>query len=96
MYFLIEVVDNWFDCGKKEVLLDINFVFFDCLGYVFINLLLFDNFIIIYLVSIGKNCKILNFIIGLYVIIGNNVCISYIIIKDSIIGNYVYIKEVIL
>lgn len=95
-HFSTEVVDNWFDCGKKEVLLDTNAVFLDRPGYASTDLPPFENSIIIHPVSIGQNCKISNSIIGPHVTIGNNARISHTIIKDSIIGNYAHIKEVIL
>lgn len=95
--FTTEVVDNWFDCGKKEVLLDTNAVFLDRDGYASdVEVADYDNTIIIPPVSIGNNCKIANSIIGPHVTIGNNARISHTIIRDSIIGNYAHIKEVIL
>lgn len=95
--FTTEVVDNWFDCGKKEVLLDTNAVFLDRPGYASeVNPDDYGNTIIIPPVSIGSNCKISNSIIGPHVTIGNNARISHTIIRDSIIGNYAHIKEVIL
>ncbi len=94
--FTTVVVDNWFDCGKKEVLLDTNAAFLDRAGYASENLPEYSNTIIIHPVSIGNNCKISNSIIGPHVTIGNNARISHTIIRDSIIGNYAHIKEVIL
>lgn len=94
--FSTQVVDNWFDCGKKEVLLDTNAAFLDRSGYATTDLPPFDNSIIIHPVSIGQNCKISNSIVGPHVTIGNNARINHTIIKDSIIGNYAHIKEVIL
>lgn len=89
-------VDNWFNCGKKEVLLETNANFLDREGYASANLPSFDNSIIINPVSIGENCKISNSIIGPHVTIGNNAVIKHAIVKDSIIGNYASIQEVIL
>ncbi len=89
-------VDNWFDCGKKEILLETNAQLLDKEGYASEHLASFDNTIIIHPVSIGKNCKIRNSIIGPHVTIGENVNINYSIVKDSIIGNYALIEEVIL
>lgn len=94
--FVTVEVDNWFDCGKKEVLLDTNAVFLDRPGYASEDLPDFERSIIIHPVSIGENCKISNAIIGPHVTIGNNARIKHAIIKDSIIGNYAHIKEVIL
>ena len=89
-------VDNWFDCGRKEVLLETNAIFLDREGYASSDLPVFDNSIIIHPVSIGDNCEIVNSIIGPHVTIGSNVVIDNAILKNSIIGNFTSIKEVIL
>ncbi len=89
-------VSNWFDCGKKDILLETNALLLDKEGYASANLPLFDNTIIIHPVSIGKDCTIKNSIIGPHVTIGDNVNIDYSIIRNSIIGNYAAIEEVIL
>ncbi len=91
-------VDNWFDCGKKEILLETNAMLLDKEGYASddLDLPAFENTIIIHPVSIGKDCEISNSIIGPHVTIGNNVTISYSIVKESIIGNYASIEEVVL
>lgn len=91
-------VDNWFDCGKKEILLETNAMLLDREGYASddLDLPAFDNTIIIHPVSIGKNCEINNSIIGPHVTIGNNVKINSSIVKESIIGAYASINEVVL
>lgn len=89
-------VNNWFDCGKKEVLLETNAILLDREGYASMDLPTYDNAIIIHPVSIGKGCEISNSIVGPHVTIGNHVHINHAIIKDSIIGNYAAISEVIL
>jgi len=89
-------VNNWYDCGKIEILLETNAILLNKEGYASANLPLFENSIIINPVSIGKNCDIRNSIIGPHVTIGNNTSIEYSIIKNSIIGNYAAIKEVVL
>ncbi len=89
-------VNNWFDCGKKEILLETNAKLLDEEGFASANLPAFDNTIIIDPVAIGKNCAIKNSIIGPHVTIGDNVEINYSIVKDSIIGNFSLIDEVIL
>lgn len=94
--FTTILVDNWFDCGKKEILLETNAKLLDNESYASSNLPAFDNTIVIHPVSIGKDCKITNSIIGPHVTIGNNVVIDYSIIKESIIGNYASIEEVVL
>ena len=90
------VVDNWFNCGKKEVLLETNAIFLDREGYASSELPSFDNSIIIHPVSIGENCEIENSIVGPHVTIGNDTKIVNAIVRDSIIGNFASIKEVIL
>ena len=71
-------VDNWFDCGKKEILLETNSQLLDKEGYASESLPAYDNTIIIHPVKIGKNCKISNSIIGPHVAIGENVNLSLI------------------
>lgn len=87
-------VDNWFDCGKKEILLETNAQLLDKEGYASNSLPNYDNTIIIHPVSIGKGCDIRNSIIGPHVAIGENVNINYSIVKDSIIGNFALIEDV--
>jgi glucose-1-phosphate thymidylyltransferase len=94
--FTTITVDNWYDCGKKEILLRTNAMLLSKKGYASSQLPNYDNSIIIHPVSIGKNCEITNSIIGPHVTIGDNVNINYSIIKESIIGNYSAIDEVIL
>ncbi len=91
-------VDNWFNCGKKEVLLKTNAILLDREGYASHDndLPAYDNAIIIHPVSIGSDCEIANSIIGPHVTIGNNVKINFSIVRDSIIGNYASINEIIL
>ncbi|MCB0638620.1 MAG: NTP transferase domain-containing protein [Lewinella sp.] len=94
--FATLTVDNWFDCGRREVLLETNAIFLDREGYASNDLPPFYNTIIIHPVSIGKHCQIENSIIGPHVTIGANVVIHNAILKNSIIGNFTSIKEVIL
>lgn len=89
-------VDKWFNCGKYEVLLQTNALLLDREGYATHNLPNFDNSIIINPVSIGKDCTIINSIVGPHVTIGENARIESTIIQDSIIGNYASIKDAVL
>jgi glucose-1-phosphate thymidylyltransferase len=88
-------VDNWFDCGKKDILLDTNATLLKRLNY---NTAAykFENTIIIPPVFIGENCRISNSIIGPNVSIGDNVILNYALVKDSIIGPYAQIEYAIL
>jgi glucose-1-phosphate thymidylyltransferase len=89
-------VNNWFDCGKKEVLLDTNRSLLEKNNIFDVDLPTFDNTIIVHPVSIGQNCKISNSIIGPYVSIGNNTTVESSIIIDSIIGSFTALNEIIL
>ncbi len=89
-------VDNWYNCGKREVLLETNAILLDKEGYPSTDLPNFENTIIIHPVSIGDNCEISNSIIGPHVTIGQNAVIDSAILKNSIIGNYASLKEVVL
>lgn len=91
-------VNNWFDCGRKEVLLETNAMLLGQRGYATdaFSLPVFENTIIIHPVAIGENCHIANSILGPHVTIGNNVTVNSAVIKDSIIGNFASIDEVVL
>jgi glucose-1-phosphate thymidylyltransferase len=88
-------VASWFDCGKKEILLETNSILLKKLNYDTTKYN-FENTIIIPPVFIGENCKINNCIIGPNVSIGENAILKYGIIKDSIIGPYAQIEYAIL
>ncbi len=90
------IVDRWFDCGKKEVLLETNALLLKREDYDPDAVPTFDNSIIIHPVSIGKNCQITHSIIGPHVTIGDNALITNAIVRDSIIGNFASLREVIL
>ncbi|MEO1258552.1 MAG: sugar phosphate nucleotidyltransferase [Bacteroidota bacterium] len=87
-------VDNWYDCGKKDTLLATNAILLDKEGYASYDLPNYDNSIVIHPVSIGKNCKIMNSIVGPHVTIGSQVTINASIVQNSIIGNYASLNEV--
>ena len=87
-------VDNWYDCGKKDTLLATNAILLDKEGYASYDLPNYDNSIVIHPVSIGKNCEIVNSIVGPHVSIGSQVTINSSIVQNSIIGNYASLQEV--
>ncbi|MGB3546798.1 MAG: sugar phosphate nucleotidyltransferase [Saprospiraceae bacterium] len=89
-------VDNWFDCGRREVLLETNATLLNRPGYATDDPPPYDNAIIIHPVSIGPRCRITNSIIGPHVTIGANAEINESIIQDSIIGDFTSIREIIL
>ena len=89
-------VENWFDCGKKETLLDSNATMLKKFG----GSLNCDsgpgNNVFIKPVSIGEGCDIRNSIIGPNVSIGDNTTIDYSIIKNSIIGSFSNLFDIVL
>lgn len=91
-------VQNWFDCGRKEVLLETNAILLDQRGIAASqrDLPVFDNTIFIHPVAVGSNCSIANSIIGPHVTIGDNAKIERSIVKDSIIGNFASLEDVVL
>lgn len=92
------VVQNWFDCGRKDVLLETNAMLLAQRGYAADEFSLpeFDNTIFIHPVAIGNDCNIANSIIGPNVSIGDNATIQYSIVRDSIIGNFAALEDVVL
>ncbi len=88
-------VDNWFDCGKKEILLDTNSILLKRLNYD-TSKYKFENTIIIPPVFIGDDCRIANSIIGPNVSIGDHAILNYAIVQEGIIGPYAQIEYAIL
>lgn len=89
-------VTNWFDCGKKETLLESNATLLKKFGGNVTEEHGYANTIIIPPVSIAEGCDIKNSVIGPNVTIGENTSVNYTIIKDSIIGSYSNLYEVVL
>ncbi len=81
-------VDNWFDCGKKETLLEANASLLRRHGFKTSSAADYPNCIIIQPVRFGKQCKLENSIIGPNVAIGDHTHISNSIIQNSIIGSF--------
>ena len=89
-------VTNWFDCGKKETLLESNATLLKKFGGNVSENHGFENTIIIPPVSIAEGCDIKNSVIGPNVTIGENTTMNCAIIKDSIIGAYSKLIEIVL
>lgn len=96
IHFKSYKVDDWFDCGQKEVLLETNAILLKRPEFATKKKFNFKNTIIIQPVNIADNCSISNSIIGPNVTIGENASISYSIVKESIIGNYANLKNAVL
>jgi glucose-1-phosphate thymidylyltransferase len=89
-------VANWFDCGKKESILETNATLLKKMGGHVPAADIYKDTIIIHPVSIAEGCTISNAIIGPHVAIGPNTTITQSIIRDSIIGGYTNLHEVVL
>jgi glucose-1-phosphate thymidylyltransferase len=89
-------VQNWFDCGKKETLLESNATLLKKFGGKVPDLDKYENTIIIPPVSIGEGCDIKNSVIGPNVTIGDSTLLNYTIVKDSIIGSFSKLYDVVL
>lgn len=89
-------VSNWFDCGKKETLIESNAILLKKFGGNVSDPNPFQNTIIIPPVSIGNGCVIKNSVIGPNVTIGEHTSVNQGIIRDSIIGAYSNLHEIVL
>ncbi len=89
-------VNNWFDCGRKDTLLETNAILLKKYKLANNPVLPYENTIIIPPVSIGEGCNIKNSIIGPNVAVGDNTVVNYSIVKDSIIGSFSNLYEVVL
>ena len=89
-------VDNWYDCGKVEILMETNAKLLKKTSYASQDLPMYENTIIIHPVSIAPGTKISNSIIGPNVAIGEDSEIKYSILSDSIIGDFARLDRVIL
>ncbi|HEY1046770.1 MAG TPA: sugar phosphate nucleotidyltransferase [Bacteroidia bacterium] len=89
-------VNSWFDCGKKEILLQTNQLLLKRGGFDKVSPEQTTNCIIIPPVFIDKDCKITNSIIGPNVSIGENAHIDSSIIKESIIGPFAELNHAVL
>jgi glucose-1-phosphate thymidylyltransferase len=89
-------VANWFDCGRKDTLLESNAILLKKYGVNGVPYIPYENTIIIPPVSIAEGCNIKNSIVGPDVTIGENTVINYSIIRDSIIGSYSNLHDVVL
>lgn len=89
-------VENWFDCGKKETLLQSNAILLQKFGGSISEGNKFENTIFIPPVSIAEGCDIKNSIIGPHVAMGENTIVNYSIITASIIGSFSKLYDVVL
>ncbi len=91
-------VNNWFDCGKKETLLETNQTLLKSMvnDAAVNDYDTFENTVIIPPVHIAAGCQIKDSIIGPSVSIGENTKINASIINNSIIGSYAHLEDIVL
>ncbi len=89
-------IQNWFDCGRKETLLESNATLLKKFGGRALEEDLYENTIIVHPVDIAHGCDIRNSVIGPNVSIGEHTTINHGIIKDSIIGSYSKLVDIVL
>ncbi len=85
-------VDQWYDCGQKDILLETNAKKLEGVEQAFAKM--YPDAILIPPVSIGEGCQIEHSIIGPNVSVGVNTHIHNSIISDSIIGEYCRLANV--
>jgi glucose-1-phosphate thymidylyltransferase len=89
-------VESWFDCGRRETLLESNATLLKKFARENPVKYEFENTVIVQPVSIGAGCTIKNSIIGPNVAIGDNTVIDYSIVKNSIIGSFSNLFDIVL
>ncbi|MBD2722827.1 sugar phosphate nucleotidyltransferase [Hymenobacter armeniacus] len=90
-------VDNWFDCGRKETLLEANARLLNTAEFLEPrDYSEFPDSVIIPPVSIGRGCKISQSIIGPNVAIGDKTIVQNTILSDSIIGSYSELRSAVM
>lgn len=93
--FITLQVDNWFDCGRKETLLEANAILLNRDSFMH-QAYQFPQTIIIPPVSIGEHCDIQSSIIGPNVAIGDHTILKHSIVQNSIIGSFSELQDVVL
>ena len=88
-------VENWFDCGRKETMLESNATLLKKFA-IKTDAFQYENSVIIQPVSIAAGCTIKNSIIGPNVSIGEDTTIDYSIVKNSIIGSFSNLYDIVL
>jgi glucose-1-phosphate thymidylyltransferase len=88
-------VNNWFDCGKKEVLLETNCLLLKKVPQDF-DSSKYQNTVIIPPVFIGANADLSNAVIGPNASIGEGAIIKNAVISHSIIGEFAKLQDVVL
>lgn len=89
-------VKRWFDCGKRDVLLETNAILLAQKDSKDVELTSYQQTIIIHPVAIGENCIIKNSIVGPNVTIGKNTTVVGVVVDNSIIGSFAQLQEIVM
>lgn len=89
-------VKNWYDCGKKETLLEANTILLSRGEFSRQSYPEFPGSIVIPPVSIGKHCRIEASIVGPNVAIGDNTAVRGSVVSNSIIGSFSELQSILL
>jgi glucose-1-phosphate thymidylyltransferase len=92
--FKIFDVPDWYDCGRPEMLLQINQILLDQYGTT--NHSSMHNCVVIDPVTIADDCELENAIIGPHVSIAEGTKVKNSIVKYSIIGSDSDIQNIVL
>ena len=92
----VYTVENWFDCGKKDALLETNAILLKKPEFTSKKSDRYENSIIIAPVNIHETCVIRNSIIGPNVSIGAKATVENSIVRESIIGPDAEIRNAVL
>ena len=88
-------VNRWFDCGRKETLIETNAFLLKTQGTSIPDSVVSESSIIIPPVSIGEGSVIVGSIIGPHISIGENTKVVNSILKDSIVGSYTTLEDMV-
>lgn len=87
-------VDNWYDCGKVDILLETNAKLLKGTEFKLSKPEMLANSVLIQPVNIARGTRLVNSIVGPNVTIGENVIVNYSIISNSIIGDFANLNHV--
>jgi glucose-1-phosphate thymidylyltransferase len=89
-------VKHWYDCGRKETLLETNALLLKKMGNNIHPSAVIANSIIVPPASIGANSKLLNSVVGPHSSIGANTVVEQSVVRDCIVGSFSNLYEVVL
>jgi len=87
-------VDNWYDCGKMDILLETNAKLLKGTEFHPADSETLNNSVLIQPVNIAKGARLTGSVVGPNVTIGENATINFSIISNSIIGDFANLNYV--